>query len=82
MAAACARAVALQKKGGTSCDGAVELADLFCRQAERRVEDKFAAIWSNDDLATYAAARKVLDGKYAWLEEGIVGNLGGRDAPA
>jgi hypothetical protein len=81
MAATCARAVALQKQGGAPSEGAIELADLFCRQAQRRVEDKFAAIWSNDDLATYAAARQVLDGKYAWLEEGIVGNLGGRDAP-
>jgi hypothetical protein len=52
--------------------GAAELADLFCRQARRRVDDKFRDIWSNEDLPTYAAARKVLDGEYAWLEKGIV----------
>jgi alkylation response protein AidB-like acyl-CoA dehydrogenase len=72
MAAACARAVALQKAGAAGAEDAIELADLFCRQAERRVADKFAAVWSNDDVATYAVARKVLDGRFEWLEAGMV----------
>jgi len=29
-------------------------------------------VWSNEDLPTYAAARKVLDGTYSWLEQGMV----------
>jgi len=49
-----------------------ELADLFCRQARRRVDALFDALWSNDDDADYAAARQVLDGRYAWVEEGIL----------
>ena len=55
---------------------AVELADVFCQQARRRVEEKFEAVWSNDDVATYAVARKVLDGGYTWLEQGMVGTRG------
>ena len=72
MAAAVSRADALRKQGGDAAVGAVELADLFSRQARRRVADKFRDVWSNEDLPTYAAARKVLDGTYSWLEQGMV----------
>jgi hypothetical protein len=50
---------------------AVELADLFCTQARRRAETLFDALWANDDRAGYAAAQRVLEGRYAWLEEGV-----------
>ena len=53
-------------------DEAFELADLFCHQARRRVDRLFGELWANDDDANYAAAQKVLDGGYAWLEEGII----------
>ena len=53
-------------------DEAYELADLFCHQARRRVDRLFGELWANDDDANYAAAQKVLDGDYAWLEEGII----------
>ena len=72
MAAAVSRANALRKQGGDAAVSAVELADLFSRQARRRVADKFRDVWSNEDLPTYAAARKVLDGTYSWLEQGMV----------
>ncbi len=51
---------------------AKELADLFCQQARRRVDDLFSALWFNDDEDNYAAAQRVLEGRYTWLEEGIV----------
>jgi hypothetical protein len=79
MAATCSRAAgtpALSEAKGQAAGGAVELADVFCRQARRRVDEKFAAVWSNDDVATYAVARKVLDGGYGWLERGMVGTRG------
>jgi alkylation response protein AidB-like acyl-CoA dehydrogenase len=50
---------------------AAELADLFCTQARRRVGDLFDALWSNDDVENYALAQRVLDGRYAFIEEGI-----------
>ena len=50
----------------------VELADLFCRQARRRVRQRFDDLFDNDDGATYAVARDALDGRLGWLEEGIV----------
>jgi len=48
-----------------------ELADLFCKQARRRIDGLFSALWANDDEDGYATAQRVLDGRYRWLEEGI-----------
>jgi hypothetical protein len=53
-------------------DEAVELADLFIRQARRRVEALFGELFSNDDDANYGLAQHVLEGRHTWLEEGIV----------
>ena len=50
---------------------ALELAELFCQQAKRRAETLFHELWANDDDANYAAAQRVLDGRYTWLEDGI-----------
>jgi hypothetical protein len=50
---------------------AFELAELFCSQARRRVDRLFHELWANDDVDNYEAAMGVLDGRYAWLEEGI-----------
>jgi alkylation response protein AidB-like acyl-CoA dehydrogenase len=74
--AACSRAQSLRARGDRAAAGAMELADVFSRQARRRVEEKFAAVWSNDDTTTYRTAQAVLRGEHAWLEEGVVGNLG------
>jgi hypothetical protein len=60
-------------------DSAYELADLFAKQARRRVDALFTALWQNDDDAGYKAAQKVLGGEFAWLEEGILEQSG--DAP-
>lgn len=52
----------------------VELADLFCRQARRRVLSLGCAIWCHDDARTYRLAKRVLEGRYAWLETGAIGD--------
>jgi alkylation response protein AidB-like acyl-CoA dehydrogenase len=71
ISAACSRAEAMVKAQPTQT-GPRELADVFSRQARRRVEQKFREVWSNDDLATYATARHVLDHHFLWLEAGMV----------
>jgi alkylation response protein AidB-like acyl-CoA dehydrogenase len=50
----------------------MELADVFCQQARLRAEALFAALWDNTDTVDVKLARRVLDGRYAFLEEGIV----------
>jgi alkylation response protein AidB-like acyl-CoA dehydrogenase len=68
MSAVCVRARAERQDR----PGGVELADLFCRQARLRAEALFAALWDNTDSLDVTVARRVLDGRYAFLEEGIV----------
>jgi alkylation response protein AidB-like acyl-CoA dehydrogenase len=74
IAAACARAQAMAGKRGGEGSGeanAVELADLFSRHARRRVNDRFAAVFNNDDVKTYQVAQKVTANGFEWLEENI-----------
>jgi hypothetical protein len=68
MSAVCVRAQAERQ----SRPEGVELADLFCRQARLRAETLFAALWDNTDSTDVVAARRVLDGRYDFLEQGIV----------
>ena len=51
---------------------AYDLADLFACQARRRVDVLFAALWHNDDAVGYANAQRLLDGRYTWLENGVL----------
>jgi len=68
MSAVCVRARAERRDRPEG----VELADLFCQQARLRAEAIFAALWENTDSLDVKAAQRVLDGRYAFLEEGIV----------
>jgi len=52
-------------------DQAVELAELFCSQAKRRADRLFHELWANDDDDNHAAAERLLNGRYLWLEDGI-----------
>jgi hypothetical protein len=73
--AACSRAHAIAARSqAAEVEGrsAVELADVFSRYARRRVEERFAAVFDNDDVATYRLAQGVLQGKHAWMERGMV----------
>ncbi|HEU4799036.1 MAG TPA: acyl-CoA dehydrogenase family protein [Gemmatimonadales bacterium] len=75
MSAVCARAVQ-EAKGGQGGQGGqggpMELANVFCLHARRRVDDRFHAVLANDDKATYRLSQRVLRGEHAWLERGIV----------
>lgn len=71
MAVTLSRALRMRTKNPE--DGTpVELADLFCREARRRIGRQFRALFVNDDRFTYRIAQETLQGKYLWLEKGIV----------
>ena len=72
MAAACSRAQWLLGRDPETGKRAVDLADLFCRQARGRINAKFGGLWRNEDAHTYRAAQDVLAGKHRWLEGGTV----------
>ena len=71
ISAAVVYADTIAKESPERAESARELADLFCLQARRRADGLFHALWANDDDAGYAAAIKLLDGRYTWLEDGI-----------
>jgi alkylation response protein AidB-like acyl-CoA dehydrogenase len=71
MSAAVSRADALRRSGAPEAPQAVELADLFCRQTARRIAQHFRGIRSNDDVAKYRAAQRLLAGEYGFLERGL-----------
>ena len=73
IAATTGRAQMMVRVGHPHAPQAVALADLFCRQARRRVDDLFRALDSNDDGRIYETATAVLDGEHLWMEDGIVG---------
>jgi alkylation response protein AidB-like acyl-CoA dehydrogenase len=70
MSATCVRARA--EAGGPDGAAGRELADVFCRQARLRAEALFDALWDNTDAVDVAAARRVVDGRYAFVEEGVL----------
>jgi hypothetical protein len=53
-------------------DEALELADLFCRNARLRVETLFRGLWNNQDTLNYRAAQRTLEGRYRFVEDGIL----------
>jgi alkylation response protein AidB-like acyl-CoA dehydrogenase len=69
MSATCSYALALKPEGEAS---PIELADLFCKQAARRIQGHFSALRGNDNRAIDALAKKVSAGGAKWLERGIV----------
>jgi alkylation response protein AidB-like acyl-CoA dehydrogenase len=76
ISAACSRAQMLRRSKSAedrahAATGA-HLADAFCRQARRRVNDRFHRIFHNDDVFTYKTAQRVMADEVVWLEEGIV----------
>ncbi len=65
MAATCARA---HSADAATRDSARRLADVFCRTARRRVEDRFARLFDNDDVVVYRTAQMVMKDELTWLE--------------
>ncbi|MCC6142461.1 MAG: acyl-CoA dehydrogenase family protein [Candidatus Hydrogenedentes bacterium] len=67
-----ARVQTMKDHKSAEAESAAELADLFCRNARRRVTQLFRDLWYNDDDLNYDVAQGVMDQRYAWLERGII----------
>jgi alkylation response protein AidB-like acyl-CoA dehydrogenase len=76
ISAACTYASTLARQQPERKAEFFELAALFCQQARRRAEVKFDELWHNDDDAQYAAAQKLLEGRYEFWEADIVDPVG------
>ena len=71
MVATSVRAKALVDKN-PSDRSPYELADLFCRQARTRIQERFRHLFSNNDAATYRVAQEAMNGTFEWLEKGLL----------
>jgi hypothetical protein len=71
MVAACSKAQAMIRLQPSE-SSPVQLADLFCRHARRRIRLAWRSLRDNDDRASYHLAQDVLSEKMVWLEEGIL----------
>jgi alkylation response protein AidB-like acyl-CoA dehydrogenase len=69
MAATISYAAMLAKKGEKN---ALELADLFCREARVRVDQTFRTLFDNHDDLQYKVVQKMMKGEYEWLEGSLV----------
>ena len=72
MTAVIGRVRTLENAADPEAGTAGELADLFCRQSRRKVDELFRALWHNDDTNAYLVAQHVLDGHHAWLERNVI----------
>jgi len=69
MSASCVRAVKVARDGDAN---AIDLADVFCREAQLRIADHFRNLFGPTDGALYRLSQRVLQGEFVWLEQGIV----------
>ncbi|MET4610303.1 alkylation response protein AidB-like acyl-CoA dehydrogenase [Rhodococcus sp. PvR044] len=72
MSASCVRAEMLRGQDPGQGDAAYELADAFCQQSRIRIDRLFAALWDNSDEVDHRLADGILDGRYTWLEAGVL----------
>jgi alkylation response protein AidB-like acyl-CoA dehydrogenase len=72
MAASLSHARALLAERHPDAERAVELADLFCRNARRKVQRLFAQLWRNDDARKNRLAARVMKGDHQLLAEGMI----------
>ncbi|HET8797082.1 MAG TPA: acyl-CoA dehydrogenase family protein, partial [Thermoanaerobaculia bacterium] len=69
MAATITYALMLAKQGRKD---AMELADLFCREARTRIDQNFRTLFDNHDELAYKVVQKMMKGEYEWLEGHMV----------
>lgn len=71
-ASAC-RAQMMSRLGKPHAEEARKMADTFCTGSRKRVKRLFEDMASNNDVQRYRLAQDVLEGRYTWWEEGMVG---------
>jgi hypothetical protein len=72
VSASCVRAAMLAADAPEHGKAAYQLADTFAEQSRHRTERLLDELWRNTDVADERLAARVLEGHYAWLEEGII----------
>ncbi|TAM71569.1 acyl-CoA dehydrogenase family protein [Mycobacterium sp.] len=72
MSAACVQAESQRAADPVVGQQSYELAETFCAQAALRVETLFHALWDNTDGSDVQLTRNLLQGRYRWLEDGII----------
>ena len=70
MTATLSHARRLRDDGQASGAQAIQLADLFCRGARRKVQMLFRSLWSNEDARRNHVVASVMKGQHLWLQEG------------
>jgi hypothetical protein len=70
--ATCSRALSDAERTPHQAQSAMELADVFSRQARVRIEALFTELWDNTDSVDAKLARRVMADHYTWIEDGIV----------
>ncbi len=69
MAASISYAMMLARKGNQN---AMDLADVFCREAEMRIETNFRFLFTDYDDAAYKLVLNFLEGEYDWFKGPLV----------
>jgi hypothetical protein len=72
MSAACVRAEGQRTADPAIGRQAYELAEIYCQQATQRVDALFHELWTNTDSSDVKLTNDVLEGRYTWLEQGII----------
>ncbi|HEY3056388.1 MAG TPA: acyl-CoA dehydrogenase family protein [Thermoanaerobaculia bacterium] len=69
MSATISYATMLAKKGQKN---ALDLADVFCHEARKRIEDHFRTLFDNYDEKEYRVVQSLMKGEYDWLQGQLV----------
>ncbi len=72
MSAVVSRAETLAARNAPEAEQALEIADVFCRGARRRIRAWFHAMWANDDDAETKVGKAILEGRYKFAEQPVV----------
>lgn len=71
MSTACAYADRLSQQSKEKSNS-IDLADLYCQMARKRIEDFFRQSQSNHDRLSLSVAKKVLAKEFEWMENEII----------